>query len=152
MRKIFLIPVLLLVTTITFSSALRAQQANARQGQQPATAAANPTPATAQSQNDSTKIPDLSGTWGRGQGGFGSSLSLSDPTMKNRGHEDDIPYQDWAREKTLSERTSTGPDAQFYNSTNPQMWCEPVGSPAVYGWPAKTKFAPTAEAVYILYE
>jgi hypothetical protein len=152
MRNPISMPPLALMTLLAFSSVLNAQQAGARQGQQAASTAANPAPAAAQSQNNSTKIPDLSGTWGRGQGGFGSSLSLSDPTMKNRGHEDDIPYQDWARAKTLSERTSTGPEAQFYNSTNPQMWCEPVGAPAVYGWPAKTKFAQTDDTVYILYE
>jgi hypothetical protein len=134
MRKFFVIAVLAFVVMIALSSALRAQQAGT------------------QTQDSSTKIPDLSGTWGRGQGGFGSSLSLSDPNQKMRGHEDDIPYQEWARAKTLSERTSTGPEAQFYNSTNPQMWCEPVGSPAVYGWPAKTKFVQTPDAVYILYE
>jgi hypothetical protein len=102
----------------------------------------------------SSKIPDLSGTWTRDskRGGFGSSLSLSDPGMRKRGHEDDIPYQQWARDKTLAQVTSTGPEAQFEKSTNPQMWCEPVGIPGVYGWPAKTKFAQTPDAVYILYE
>ena len=134
MRLRFLASVLALAGTITFSWALQGQQA------------------AAQAQNSSTKIPDLSGTWGRGQGGFGSSLSLADPQMKNRGHEPDIPYQDWARAKTLSEHTSTGPDAEFYNSTNPQMWCEPVGVPAVYGWPAHFKFVQTPDAVYMLYQ
>jgi hypothetical protein len=150
MRNRFLMSVLALVMTIAFSFGLRAQQTGARPA---APAAANASAAGAQGQNSSSKIPDLSGAWGRGGGGgFGSSLSLSDPGQKKRGHEDDIPYQDWAREKTLSQRTSTGPEAQFQNSTNPQMWCEPVGVPAVYGWPAKTKFVQTPDAVYILYE
>jgi len=149
MRRLFLVSVLVLMATSVFFSVLQAQQPGARPTS-PAKGAANQAPA--QVQKGSTTIPDLSGTWGRGGGGFGSSLSLADPQMKNRGHEPDIPYQDWAREKTLSQRTSTGPDAEFYNSTNPQMWCEPVGAPAVYGWPAKTKFVQTPDAVYILYE
>jgi hypothetical protein len=110
------------------------------------------TGATAANQTAVAAVPDLSGPWVRGQGGFGSSLSLSDPRQAKRGYEDDIPYQPWARAKTLSERTSTGPEAQYYNSTNPQMWCDPVGAPAVYGWPAKTEFVQTPKAVYILYE
>jgi len=125
---------------VVFSATLRAQTGA------PSGAAA--------AQNQSSKIPDLSGSWTRDgkKGGFGSSLSLSDPGMKKRGNEDDIPYQPWAREKTLSEITSTGPQAQFETSTNPQMWCEPVGVPGVYGWPAKTKFGQAADAVYIVYE
>ena len=115
-----------------------------------------PSPKTAaqQTQSGSSKIPDLSGVWGadRSRGGFGSSLSLADPGGKMRGKETDIPYQPWALKKTMSEITNTGPDAQFGKSTNPQMWCEPVGAPAVYGWPARTKFVQTPEAVYILYE
>ena len=125
--------------------------ANAR-AQSPTPSAPTVTPAA--KPGGSSKIPDLSGTWTRDgkRGGFGSSLSLSDPGMKKRGHEDDIPYQEWAREKTLAQVTSTGPEAQFEKSTNPQMWCEPVGVPGVYGWPAKTKFAQTPDAVVILYE
>ncbi len=69
------------------------------------------------------------------------------------GNEDDIPYQPWAREKTLSERTSTGPDPQFGNTTDPQvLYCEPPGVPHIYLWPIKTKFIQTPEAVYILHE
>jgi len=141
MRNRFGISVALWITVMALSPILQAQQA--------AVPAAG---ATAQSQGESSKIPDLSGPWTRGQGGFGSSLSLSDPRQAKRGYEDDIPYQPWAREKTLSQRTSTGPEAQYYNSTNPQMWCDPVGSPAVYGWPAKTEFVQTPKAVYILHE
>lgn len=105
----------------------------AQQGSTPTTGAA------AANQTAAAAVPDLSGPWVRGQGGFGSSLSLSDPRQAKRGYEDDIPDQPWAREKTLSERTSTGPEAQYDNSTNPQMWCDPVGAPAVYGWPAKNR-------------
>ena len=142
MRKPLVISAIVLFAVIASRPILQAQTAA------PAKAATNSSPAA------SSKIPDLSGAWARDgkRGGFGASLSPSDPGMKKRGNEDDIPYQPWAREKTLSEITSTGPQAQFERSTNPQMWCEPVGIPAVYGWPAKTKFGQTPDAVYILYE
>jgi hypothetical protein len=137
----------LLVLSIAFAVGVFSPALQAKDGAQRASAAS-------QNQVGSSKIPDLSGSWTRDgkKGGFGSSLSLSDAGMKNRGHEDDIPYQPWAREKTLAQITSTGPEAQFQDSTNPQMWCEPVGVPGIYGWPAKTKFAQTPDAVYILYE
>ena len=64
------------------------------------------------SQPASSKPADLAGDWapdGR-RGGIGQSLSISDIRGQKRGNEDDIPYQPWAREKTLAERTSTGPD------------------------------------------
>ena len=135
---------LVLMSAMTWAANARAQSPTA------SPPAVTPTPKP----GGSSKIPNLSGTWTRDgkRGGFGSSLSLSDPGMKKRGHEDDIPYQQWAREKTLAQVTSTGPEAQFEKSINPQMWCEPVGIPGVYGWPAKTKFAQTPDAVYILYE
>jgi hypothetical protein len=101
------------------------------------------------------KIPDLSGDWApdRTRGGIGQSLSLSDIGGRKRGNEDDIPYQPWARAKTLSEKTSTGPDPKFDETTDPQViYCEPPGAPHIYLWPVKTKFVQTAEAVYILYE
>jgi hypothetical protein len=105
-------------------------------------------------QNNS-KAPDLSGDWSpdRSRGGMGQSLSLSDAGGRKRGNEDDIPYQPWARAKTLSEKTSTGPDPQFEATTDPQViYCEPPGVPHIYLWPIKTRFVPTPEAVYILYE
>jgi hypothetical protein len=110
--------------------------------------------ATMPTGSPSGKMPDISGDWNRDgkRGGFGSSLSLADPTGAKRGSEGDIPYQEWARTKTLSERPNTGADAQFGNSTNPQLLCDPVGVPAIYQWPAKTRFVQTPDAVYILYE
>jgi hypothetical protein len=70
-----------------------------------------------------------------------------------RGKETDIPYQPWAREKTMSERPSTGPEPNFGNTTDPQvLYCEPPGVPHIYLWPIKTKFIQTPEAVYILHE
>ena len=107
------------------------------------------------SQPASSKPADLAGDWapdGR-RGGIGQSLSISDIRGQKRGNEDDIPYQPWAREKTLAERTSTGPDPQFGNTTDPQvLYCEPPGVPHIYLWPIKTKFIQTPEAVYILHE
>ena len=102
-----------------------------------------------------SKVPDLSGDWtsDRTRGGFGQSLSISDMGGRKRGNEDDIPYQPWARAKTLSEKPSTGPDPHFDETTDPQViYCEPPSVPHIYLWPIKTKFIQTNEAVYILYE
>jgi hypothetical protein len=112
-------------------------------------------PAVRAQQSGSVKVADLSGDWAadRARGGFGQSLSLSDMGGRNRGNESDIPYQPWARAKTLSEKTSTGPNAQSEQTTDPQViYCEPPGVPHIYLWPIKTKFIQTPEAVYILYE
>jgi hypothetical protein len=106
-------------------------------------------------QNAASKIPDLSADWTPDpkRGGFGQSFSLSDTGGRKRGQEDDIPYQPWAREKTLSEKPSTGPNPYFGETTDPQvLYCEPPGVPHIYLWPIKTKFIQTPEAVYILYE
>src|SRR5437764_12091890 len=105
-------------------------------------------------QSASTKVPDLSGDWApdRTRGGMGQSLSLSDPGGRKRGNEDDIPYQPWAKAKTLSEKTSTGPESRFDETTDPQViYCEPPGVPHIYLWPVKMRFAPTTEAVYLMY-
>jgi hypothetical protein len=131
-----------LMAVMSFSPTVRAQAAASSQG-------------AAGSQSGSTKIPDLSGDWGpdRARGGMGQSLSISDIGGRKRGNEDDIPYQPWAREKTLSEKTSTGPDPKFDETTDPQViFCEPPGVPHIYLWPIKTKFIQTPEAVYILHE
>ena len=126
---------------VTFSLVVSAQT--------PARGAAPPNPPA------SSKPADLAGDWapdGR-RGGIGQSLSISDIRGQKRGNEDDIPYQPWAREKTMSERTSTGPDPQFGNTTDPQvLYCEPPGVPHIYLWPIKTKFIQTPDAVYILHE
>ena len=106
-------------------------------------------------QTNSSKAADLSGDWTADpkRGGIGQSLSLSDIGGKNRGKEPDIPYQPWALQKTMSERTPTGPDARFDDTTDMSMkYCDPQGVPRIYMWPAKTKFVQTPEAVYILYQ
>src|SRR5438128_18982 len=80
---------------------------------------------------------DLSGNWAPdpNRGGIGQSLSLSDIRGQKRGQEEDIPYQPWAREKTLSEKPSTGPDSDFGGTTDPQvLYCEPPGVPHIYLW------------------
>jgi hypothetical protein len=102
----------------------------------------------------SSKPADLSGDWAPDpkRGGIGQSLSLSDIRGTKRGQEEDIPYLPWAREKTMSERPSTGPEPNFGNTTDPQvLYCEPPGVPHIYLWPIKTKFIQTPEAVYILH-
>jgi hypothetical protein len=119
-------------------------------------AAATATVASAvRAQRATATIVNLSGDWlpDRARGGMGQSLSLSDPGGRKRGSEDDIPYQPWARAKTISERTSTGPNPQFESTTDPQViYCEPPSAPHIYLWPMKTRFLQTADAVYILYE
>jgi hypothetical protein len=135
--------VIVLIALATVSLILRAQTATAVR------------PAAAQSQRAPSKVADLSGDWAPDpkRGGIGQSLSLSDNGGRLRGKEPDIPYQPWAREKTLSERTSTGPEPSFGSTTDPQvLYCEPPGVPHIYLWPIKTKFIQTPEAVYILHE
>jgi len=131
------------MTLMTVSLILRAQTAAPSQA------------ATARTRSEASKIADLSGDWAPDprRGGIGQSLSLSDIGGRNRGNEDDIPYQPWARAKTLSEKTSTGADPRFDETTDPQvLYCEPPGVPHIYLWPIKTKFIQTPEAVYILHE
>jgi hypothetical protein len=143
MRNRLVVSAAALITVATFSPALRAQTA------------APPRGAAANSQSGSSKVADLSGDWapdGR-RGGIGQSLSLSDNGGRLRGKETDIPYQPWALAKTLSEKTSTGADPRFDETTDPQViYCEPPSVPHIYLWPIKTKFVQTPEAVYILHE
>jgi hypothetical protein len=141
MRNRLLLLGTLIIGILTFTLTLRAQ-APVR-GATPPSNAANAKPA------------DLSGDWAPDpkRGGIGQSLSISDIRGVKRGQEDDIPYLPWAREKTMSERTSTGPEPQFGNTTDPQvLYCEPPGVPHIYLWPIKHKFIQTPEAVYILHE
>jgi hypothetical protein len=112
-------------------------------------------PASPQTSTASSAAADLAGDWepDRRRGGFGQSMSIADMGGRQRGQEPDIPYQPWAREKTLSEKPSTGPQSFFAETTDPQvLYCEPPGVPHIYLWPIKTKFIQTPQAVYILYE
>jgi hypothetical protein len=143
MRNRLVMSAAALVAVTAFLPMFRAQTAASSQG------------GTTGSQRGSSNVPDLSGDWSPDgtRGGIGQSLSLSDTGGRKRGNEDDIPYQPWARAKTLSEKTSTGPDPKFDETTDPQViYCEPPGAPHIYLWPIKTKFIQTPEAVYILYE
>jgi hypothetical protein len=143
MRNRLVVSAAALVAVTAFSPMFRAQTAASSQG------------GTASRQSGSSKVPDLSGDWApdRTRGGMGQSLSLSDIGGRKRGNEDDIPYQPWARAKTLAEKTSTGPDPRFDETTDPQViYCEPPSVPHIYLWPIKTKFIQTPEAVYVLYE
>ena len=110
---------------------------------------------TVQPPATASKAADLSGDWTPDprRGGFGQSMSMTDAGGRKRGQEDDIPYQPWAREATMKEKPSTGPEPKFGESTDPQvLYCEPPGVPHIYLWPIKTKFVQAADAVYILYE
>jgi len=79
--------------------------------------------AAAGGQAGAAGVPDLSGDWTPDprRGGFGQSFSLSDQGGRKRGQEDDIPYLPWAREKTLAEKPSTGPNPFFGETTDPQV-------------------------------
>ena len=143
MRNRLVVLATALMAVMAFSLSLRAQTAAALRAE------------AAQTQSGSAKVPDLSGDWAPDpkRGGIGQSLSLSDNGGRNRGKEPDIPYQEWARAKTMSERPSTGPEPNFGNTTDPQvLYCEPPGVPHIYLWPIKTKFIQTPQAVYILHE
>jgi len=143
MRNRLVVSAAALMAVMTFTPVPRVQTAASSQG------------AAANSQAGSSKVADLSGDWAPDpkRGGIGQSLSLSDNGGRNRGKEEDIPYQPWALAKTLSEKPSTGGGAQFDVTTDPQViYCEPPGVPHIYLWPIKTKFIQTTEAVYILHE
>ena len=143
MRNRALLSAIALMALMTFSLVVRAQNTA------PSRAPAGPPPGA------TSKVADLSGDWAPDpkRGGIGQSLSLSDNGGRQRGNETDIPYLPWAREKTLAERSSTGPDQGFANTTDPQvLYCEPPGVPHIYLWPIKTKLVQTTEAVYILHE
>ena len=143
MRNRLMVSALALMAVVIFLPLLRAQTAPAAR------------PASVQAPTASSKAADLAGDWepDRRRGGFGQSLSITDMGGRKRGQEDDIPYQPWAREKTMAEKPSTGPDPKFGESTDPQiLFCEPPSVPHIYLWPIKTKFIQTPEAVYILHE
>ena len=143
MRNDFIAPVIALLAAASVAPFLKTQSVQAARS------------AALQGAAASSGVPDLSGDWepDRRRGGFGQSMSISDMGGRKRGQEDDIPYQPWAREKTLSERPSTGIEPNFGNTTDPQvLYCEPPGVPHIYLWPIKTKFVQTQEAVYILHE
>jgi hypothetical protein len=143
MRNRALVSAFVLMALMIVSLVVRAQNPA------PSRAPAGPPPGA------TSKVADLSGDWAPDpkRGGIGQSLSLSDNGGRQRGKETDIPYLPWAREKTLSERSSTGPDQGFANTTDPQvLYCEPPGVPHIYLWPIKTKLVQTPEAVYILHE
>ena len=91
MRNRLVVSATAVMTLMTVSLILRAQTAAPSQA------------ATARTQSEAAKIADLSGDWAPDprRGGIGQSLSLSDIGGRNRGNEDDIPYQPWARAKTV---------------------------------------------------
>jgi len=98
-------------------------------------------------------VPDLSGDWAAGAGGFGQSLSAADPGGRMRGKEPDIKYLPWGLQTTLAAVPPTGPDARYEATTDPQMhYCEPHGVGRIYMHPVKVRYVQTPEAVYILHE
>ena len=98
-------------------------------------------------------VPDLSGDWAAGAGGFGQSLSAADPGGRMRGKEPDIKYLPWGLQTTMAQNPPTGPDAKYEVTTDPQMhYCEPHGVGRIYMHPIKSRYVQTPEAVYILHE
>ena len=82
--------------------------------------------------------PDLSGAW---MSAPYQSISMADRPGRQRGKEEDIDYKPWARAKTLSEVTPTGPEAEPHRTTDPwTRYCEPNGPVRVYAQPGRTLF------------
>ena len=110
-------------------------------------------PATRPANLKPSAVPDLSGDWAAGAGGFGQSLSAADSGGRMRGKEPDIKYLPWGLQTTLAAIPPTGPDAQYELTTDPQMhYCEPHGVGRIYMHPVKVRYVQTPEAVYILHE
>ncbi len=103
-----------------------------------------------QGQRDASPVPDLSGDWFHPAI---QSLSKADRQSNMRGKELDIPYQPWAQAKTLAEVSAGGADGRFEQTTDPYvLYCEPLGPVRQFGYPGKSRFIQTPEAVYILDE
>ncbi len=96
------------------------------------------------------RIPDLSGDWFHP---VVLSLSPSDPRGTKRGKEDDVPYRPETLKAMMAETPATGADGRFELTTDPYIqYCEPLGVVRMFGYPGKTRFVQTPEAVYILDE
>jgi hypothetical protein len=94
---------------------------------------------------------DLSGTWLR-SGGL-QNVSLADVGGNLRGNEPDIPYQPWARQKTLSEVPPTGPFGQPDKTTDPWIrYCESNGPFRIFMHPGRFNFVQLPDKVLILHE
>lgn len=120
---------------LAFAGVLRAQSSAA------------PAPAKAPSSGEHV---DLSGNWGYG---IGVNFVPAGGNAQKGPPDDKVPYLPSARQKFLSERPMTGPNATFEKTTDPHMlYCDPLGVPRIWSWPSKFKFMQTPEAVYIIYE
>lgn len=93
---------------------------------------------------------DLSGVWWHP---VVISLSKADPRGTQRGKEPDVPYRPETLAQTMANVPAGGEAARFEQNTDPYvMYCEPLGLVRMFGYPAKSKFVQTPEAVYILDE
>jgi hypothetical protein len=93
-------------------------------------------------------IPDLSGDWQHAV-----VVNLGGGNNVQRGSEPGIPYVPEARTRMMAEMPATGADGQFERNTDPYIhYCEPLGLVRMFGYPGKSRFIQTAEAVYILDE
>jgi hypothetical protein len=96
-----------------------------------------------------SSVPDLSGDW---QHPVVVNLSRDKPPVI-RGKESDIPYTPESLAKTMAEVSTTGNDGRFEQNTDPYVhYCEPLGLVRMFGYPGKSRFIQTPEAVYILDE
>jgi len=94
---------------------------------------------------------DLSGAWLRS--GPLQNVSLADVGGNLRGKEPDIPYQPWARAKTLSEVPPTGPFGQPERTTDPWIrYCESNGPFRIFMHPGRLSFVQMPDKVLILHE
>ena len=83
---------------------------------------------------------------------IGQSLSLSDNGGRQRGNETDIPYLPWAREKTLSERSSRVPTRDLPAPPTRRSSTASAGVPPQLSVADQDEALQTPEAVYILHE
>jgi len=95
-----------------------------------------------------SSVPDLSGDWSHPV-----VVNLSRDRGPVRGQESDIPYKPETLAKTMAEVSTTGNDGRFEQNTDPYVhYCEPLGLVRMFGYPGKSRFVQTPEAVYILDE
>jgi hypothetical protein len=106
--------------------------------------------ATLRAQAPTQKIPDLSGDW---MHPVVLSISPSDTRATRRGNESDVPYRPDTLKRMMAEVPATGTDGRFELTTDPYIqYCEPLGLVRMFGYPGKSRFVQTADAVYILDE
>ncbi|HEY3162200.1 MAG TPA: hypothetical protein VGJ78_24730 [Vicinamibacterales bacterium] len=107
-------------------------------------------PTLVYAQAASNAVADLSGDWFHP---VVLSISPADARGTKRGNEGDVPYRPETLKAMMAETPATGADGRFELTTDPYIqYCEPLGLVRMFGYPSKTRFVQTPEAVYILDE